>query len=94
MDEVKKCELCGSDDSIINFHHLIPKTLHRSKKFIKMYSRDHMNTSGLWLCKWHCHRQIHRFISEKDMGMSYYTKELLLEHKEVKKYIEWRKKRN
>jgi hypothetical protein len=32
-------------------------------------------------------------VSEKDMGKAYYTKELLLEHPQVKSYIEWRRKR-
>lgn len=53
----------------------------------------YMKTHGIWICKMDCHRQIHRFITEKDMGMYYNTLESLLTHPEVKKYVEWRSKR-
>lgn len=92
MDKVEKCELCGSDD-YLNFHHLIPRTLHSNKKFNKLYDKMFMRTNGIWICKSYCHKQIHKLISEKEMGLKYNTKELLLSHEEVKKYIEWRKKR-
>lgn len=88
------CELCGSERAYLNFHHLIPRTLHTNGKFKRMYEKEYMKSHGIWICKWECHRQIHRFISEKDMGLYYNTKELLLTHEEVKKYIEWRSKRN
>lgn len=88
-----KCELCGSEEDELNFHHLIPRTLHSNKYFKKKYDKEYMKTHGADLCKWACHRQIHRFISEKDMGLTYNTIEKLLEHEEVKKYIDWRKKR-
>ena len=89
----EKCELCGCNYSELNFHHLIPRTLHSSKKFRKLYKKEYMKTNGVWICKSDCHRQIHRFISEKDMGLHYYTLELLKNHEEVKKYLEWRIKR-
>jgi 5-methylcytosine-specific restriction endonuclease McrA len=94
MDKkVEYCQLCGSFDDYLNFHHLIPRTLHSNKKFEKLYDKKYMQSNGIWICKSHCHIQIHRFITEKDMGLSYNTLELLLKHTEVKKYIEWRKKR-
>jgi hypothetical protein len=94
MDKkLDKCELCGSSDDYLNFHHLIPRTLHSTKKFKKLFDKMYMKTHGIWICKADCHRQIHRFITEKDMGMYYNTLELLLTHPEVKKYVEWRSKR-
>lgn len=87
-----KCELCGSEDDELNFHHLIPRTLHTNKFFKRKYTKEFMN-QGIDICRHYCHRQIHRFISEKDMGLTYNTLEKLLEHEEVKKYIDWRKKR-
>jgi len=92
LDKVEECELCGSDD-YLNFHHLIPSTLHSNKKFNKLYDKMFMRTHGIWICKSDCHKQIHKLISEKEMGLKYNTKELLLSHEGVKKYIEWRKKR-
>lgn len=90
---INKCELCGSDHDYLNFHHLIPKTLHTNKFFKKNYEKEYLKQHGIWICKAFCHKQIHRFISEKDMGLTYNTIEKLLEHPEVKKFIEWRSKR-
>lgn len=86
------CEICGRDDSYLNFHHLIPKTLHKNKLFVKMFSKEYMKTHGLWCCKRECHKMIHQLIEEKDLGLNYNTKEKLMEHEKFKNYIEWRKK--
>ena len=88
-----KCELCGSDHDELNFHHLIPRTLHSNKVFKKKYDKKFMNEHGIWICEHHCHKQIHRFLKEKEMGLKYNTIELLLSHPEIKKFIDWRKKR-
>jgi hypothetical protein len=88
-----KCELCGSESDELNFHHLIPRTLHSNKVFKKKYTKDYMSKHGIWICKFNCHKQIHRFIDEKEMGTTYNTLEKLLERSDVKKYIDWRKKR-
>ena len=90
---INKCELCGSEHDYLNFHHLIPKTLHTNKFFKKNYEKEYLKQHGIWICKAFCHKQIHRFISEKDMGLTYNTLQKLLEHPEVKKFIEWRSKR-
>lgn len=92
-EKPQACELCGSSHDYLNFHHLIPRTLHNNKWFRKHYSREYMGNHGIWICKSYCHKQIHVFITEKDMGYNYNTLELLLTHPEVKKYIEWRRKR-
>ena len=52
-----------------------------------------MQTHGIWICELYCHKQIHRFISEKDMGLKYNTLEKLLEQSDVKRFIEWMSKR-
>lgn len=90
---MKKCELCGSEIDELNFHHLIPRTLHSNKYFEKRYDKTYMRETGIWICKFICHGQIHRFISEKEMGLNYNTLDKLLEHPDVKKFVEWRKKR-
>ena len=88
-----KCELCGSEHDELNFHHLIPRTLHSSKLYKKKYTREFMNNNGIWICEHYCHKQIHRFLNEKEMGLKYNTIDLLLNHPEIKKFIDWRKKR-
>jgi hypothetical protein len=92
-ETTNKCELCGSINDSLNFHHLIPRTLHNNKWFKKKYTREYMSNHGIWLCSHYCHKQIHDLISEKDMGYLYNTRELLLENPEIKRYIEWRSKR-
>lgn len=92
-EKPEACELCGSKHDYLNFHHLIPRTLHTNKWFKREYSREYMAHHGIWICKSYCHKQIHVFITEKDMGYSYNTRELLLGHPDVKKYIDWRSKR-
>jgi 5-methylcytosine-specific restriction endonuclease McrA len=87
------CELCGSTTDYLNFHHLIPRTLHSVKWFEKNYDKGYMKHHGIWICKSHCHKQIHEFIDEKEMGKTYNTLEALMTHPEVKKYVEWRSKR-
>lgn len=85
-----KCELCGREN-ILNFHHLIPASLHKSKWFKKRYTKEEMS-KGINICKEDCHKEIHKYISEKDMGREYNTLEKLLSHPKVKKYIEWLQK--
>lgn len=91
--KAEKCEMCGSQDDYLNFHHLIPRTLHSNKFFEKKYEKSYMRSHGIWICKAQCHREIHQFITEKEMGLNYNTLEKLLIHPQVKTYIEWRKKR-
>jgi len=49
---------------------------------------------GIMICQRYCHREIHSLIAEKEMGRYYNTIKLLLEHKEIRKYIRWIKKRS
>lgn len=88
-----ECELCGSKDDYLNFHHLIPRTLHSTRFFEKTYEKRYMKEHGIWICKMFCHRQIHRLITEKEMGLSYNTLEKLLNNEKVSSFINWRKKR-
>lgn len=88
-----KCEICGSSEDYLNFHHLIPRTLHSNKLLCKKYEKKFMKSHGIWICKSPCHKQIHKLISEKEMGLHYNTLELLLNHHDVIRFVNWRKKR-
>ncbi|MHC4995538.1 MAG: hypothetical protein ACYTGQ_10845 [Planctomycetota bacterium] len=86
------CGLCEREGDR-TFHHLIPRTCHSNKWFRKNFTREQMN-GGVDLCR-DCHAAIHRFIpSEKEMGRSYNTVETLLEHEDVRNFIEWIAKRD
>lgn len=89
----KDCEFCERELPL-TFHHLIPRTLHTNKWFKKKYTRDEMKKGGVYLCR-DCHSAVHRFVpSEKALGRSYNTAELLLEHPEIAKFVKWISKRN
>lgn len=88
MLKSKMCELCLKELAY-NFHHFIPRTLHSNKWFKKNYTREQMR-EGMDVCKC-CHKTLHNLIpSEKEMGRNYNTREKLLAHPEVKKYVEWK----
>lgn len=47
-----------------------------------------MQTMGLMLCT-DCHKTIHRHIDHIELGRFYHSKEALLEHPEVAKFVKW-----
>lgn len=80
------CEMCKRLAKL-SFHHLIPRTLHSNKWFKKNYTREQM-AQGIDVCR-DCHRAVHQFIDEKELGREYFTKEKLLAHPEVAKFVAW-----
>ncbi len=84
------CELCGLEEAT-SFHHLIPRTLHSNRWFKKNFTREEMQ-NGIDVCR-QCHRTIHEFLTEKELGRNFYTKDLLLEQPDVAKYVAWRRRR-
>ncbi len=84
---VGACELCGRVRPR-TFHHLIPRTVHGNKWFKKRFTRQEM-ASGLDLCR-DCHSAIHTYVpSEKELGREYHTREALLGHPELAKFVAW-----
>ena len=87
----KRCGLCGSEE-VYNFHHFIPRTLHRNKWFKKRYTRRQLQ-QGMYLCK-ACHDAVHDLIpDEKTLGREFNAREKLLEHPPIAEYVEWKRKR-
>lgn len=85
------CELCDRAVPSTTHHHLIPRTVHRNKWFKKNFEKEDLHKT-IDLCK-SCHRQIHRFISHKDLGRYFNTKEKLLAHEQVGVFVRWLQKR-
>ena len=86
------CELC---DRVTvrgtTLHHLIPRTCHSNKWFKKRYTREHM-LQTVDLCR-DCHKAVHRLIpDEKELGRHWNTLELLREHPEMMKFVQWIRK--
>jgi hypothetical protein len=84
------CELCQCEEAH-NFHHFIPRTVHSNKWFKKRFTREQMQ-QGLNTCR-QCHRMIHDLIPEKQLGRHYNTRQTLLGHPELEKYVEWKRKK-
>ena len=82
------CEFCENEEAH-NFHHLIPKTLHKKKRFKKKYTFDELQ-NGLNVCKL-CHHTFHEFLTEKELGENYNTRSKLKKHPRIAKYLEWKK---
>ena len=68
-DEAKRdrCELCGRDKRLTK-HHLIPRGVHRKKRFVNRFGKKEMHRRSLMLCK-ECHSGIHDLIpDEKELA--------------------------
>jgi hypothetical protein len=85
------CQFCQREEAH-NFHHFIPRALHRNKWFKKRFTREQMR-QGMEVCK-SCHTAIHDLVpDEKELGRHYNTKELLLGHPEIAKYVQWKRRK-
>ena len=86
------CGLCGRLKEL-TFHHYIPRTLHTNKLFKKMFDTKFMKSHGIDLCD-DCHKAIHTFHSEKELGRYYNDKSKLLSSEKVENFIKWIKKQD
>lgn len=85
-----KCVFCEREKEL-TFHHYIPRTVHSNKWFKKNFSMEYMKSHGVMLCK-DCHKAIHTFFTEKELGRYYNTKQKLFATNKVKKFLKWVKK--
>lgn len=84
------CQLCDLEE-VYNFHHFIPRTLHKNKWFKKRYSFEELQR-GIDVCK-DCHKNIHLLVPDnKELGRKYNTLEKLKNNFKIKKYLDWKKK--
>ncbi len=89
-DQLGPCELCGRPRHL-TFHHLIPRTCHSNKWFRKRFSREEMSSRGLDLCR-QCHSYIHDRFDEKELGRELNTRDTLLSHDKVFRFVQWVRK--
>jgi hypothetical protein len=85
-----RCELCGRQQPL-TFHHLIPRAVHRKKRYQKRYAKREMRSRGMAVCRL-CHRGIHDLIAERELAEQYTTRESLLAHPGLARHIAWVKK--
>jgi hypothetical protein len=91
MSDRSVCALCGRARPL-TFHHLIPRAVHRKKRYKKLYSKEQMRLVGLWLCRL-CHVGVHDLIpDEKELARDYNTRERLLAHPAIARHVDWVRK--
>ena len=86
------CELCKRTTCPLTEHHLIPRTLHGNKKAREKFGKDEMKRRKAMLCR-PCHSQIHDLYTEKELGWTLNTINVLKAQADVIKWIEWVQKR-
>lgn len=85
------CALCGLERPL-SFHHLIPKKNHRNKWFRKRFTREEMNTRGIYVCR-PCHSYVHKVLSEKELGRAFTTRAALLGHPLIQRFVAFQQKK-
>ncbi|WP_339487126.1 hypothetical protein [Pseudomonas sp. EL_65y_Pfl2_R95] len=81
------CELCARK-ALLTRHHLIPKSLHNKTYVQKRYAKTERITATLWLCR-ACHNQVHRLFTEKELALSYNTRDSLLSDERLRTFVVW-----
>lgn len=84
------CQLCEREKPL-TFHHLIPRSNHKNKWFLKRFEKTDMRERGIYVCR-PCHSQIHKLHSEKELGRHFNTLASLLADENLQKFIGWVKK--
>lgn len=86
------CDLCGRVlKQSTTSHHLVPRAVHRKKRFQRRFTKVEMRTT-VELCR-DCHRAIHELVpDEKEIAHSYYTLDLLRDHPAIAKFLGWVRK--
>jgi rubrerythrin len=87
--KLKHCQLCDREVSL-TFHHLIPRKVHRRKRFQKTFSKKALN-KGVWVCR-QCHRGIHKLYDEMTLALRLNHLQALKEDDALQKHISWVKK--
>jgi formate-dependent nitrite reductase cytochrome c552 subunit len=89
--EPAACELCGRAQPL-TFHHLIPKKLHTKRAYRRSFSKQALDTHGLYLCR-DCHNKVHKTFSLKELAEAYNTREALLNTDAIQRFIRWVRKK-
>jgi hypothetical protein len=71
----------------LTFHHLIPRKLHRRRRFARSYTREQLN-EGVQLCT-RCHKGLHRLYSEMELGSRLNTESALREDPAIARHVAW-----
>ena len=92
-DASTSCGLCGRSGLPLTRHHLIPRTLHRSRGVRKAFGKLEPRTRIAFLCH-ACHKTVHATLTEKELARSYHSVEALAAHPEIARFVEWVRKQD
>jgi len=81
-----RCLLCARE-TLLTFHHLIPRKMHRRAWFQKHYSREAL-ASGIFICAL-CHKGIHKTYDEMTLGKHFHSPALLLQDATLQRHFAW-----
>lgn len=80
------CTCCGRN-TMLTFHHLIPRKLHRRTAFKKRYTRDELN-QGIAVCR-ACHSGIHDLYTEMQLAKAFTHLNQLLADPALQLHFAW-----
>ncbi|MEM8767218.1 MAG: hypothetical protein AAGE43_07230 [Pseudomonadota bacterium] len=80
------CPFCGRRLPL-TFHHLIPKKMHRRRRFQKTFSATELN-AGVFICR-DCHDGIHSRYSELELATHFRTPEALAADPDLSRHFAW-----
>ncbi len=71
----------------LTFHHLIPRKMHRRKRFKNAYSKQQLSR-GLYVCRL-CHNGIHQRFDEMELALRYSDPQQLLAAPALQQHFRW-----
>jgi len=73
----------------LTFHHLIPRSTHRTLLKRHIFTRSEMSSRGASICR-SCHNAIHRMYDNKTLALELNTIDKLLEQEDVQRFCQWK----
>lgn len=80
------CPFCGREVPL-TFHHLIPRKVHRRRRFKKRRDRATLNL-GIFICRL-CHSGIHACHDEMRLAMDFDTPQALSKDPDLQRHFRW-----
>ncbi len=81
------CSLCKREVEL-SFHHLVPKKMHDKRWVVQKHADKELIHYGIWVCE-DCHKKIHRLFDHQTLAEHYFTKDTLLQHEKLRKFVNW-----
>ena len=83
---VGPCPFCQRPQPL-TFHHLIPRKLHRRRRYQRTYTREVLG-NGIYTCR-DCHDAIHRAYDEQQLATTYASPEAIYSDPLLRRHFAW-----